>query len=329
MDQPHDRLFQLVFADPEHAGPLLRSGLPAPIVATIDWPTLTRCEPVHRGRKGKRTVCDVLFSVRLVAGGELLLYVVLEHKSRSKRFDALQMLEQVTAVLRTHRREHPDDSYLPPVLPIVVHADQRPFASPLQVRELFDLERIPATLHRFLPSLEYMLDDLHDQPPERLRQRALTVYGLCSLAMLQYLPPAARDEATFAAWVDAWCDVQENAARLADTVSGRDLWDAVVDYVLATSDLPRPVIGRVLTRRLTQTAMKKFVSTAQQIRNEGLATGITKGRVDTLLRQLTHRFGVEATRSVEDRIRAASIADLDRFAERVLDAATIDDVFTG
>jgi hypothetical protein len=327
VDQPHDRLFQLVFADPEHAAPLLRSGLPAAIAATIDWSTLTRCEPAQRGRKGKKTVCDLLFSARLATGDELLLYVVLEHKSRSKRFDALQMLEQVTAVLRTHRRNHPDDAFLPPILPVVVHADQRPFASPLQVRELFDLDRIPAALHRYLPSLEYLLDDLYEAPPERLRQRALTVFGLCTLAMLQYLPPAARNEASFATWVDAWCDVQEAAARLADTVSGRELWDAVVDYVLATSDLPRPVVGRVLTRRLTATTMKKFVSTKQQIRNEGIATGIVKGSADTLLRQLCHRFGAEAARAVEARIRAASIADLDRFAERILDAATIDEVF--
>jgi hypothetical protein len=146
--------------------------------------------------------------------------------------------------------------------------------------------------------------------------------------MLQYLPPAARNEASFATWVDAWCDVQEAAARLADTVSGRELWDAVVDYVLATSDLPRPVIGRVLTLRLTATTMKKFVSTKQQIRNEGIATGIVKGSADTLLRQLSHRFGAEAARAVDARIRAASIADLDRFAERILDAATIDEVFT-
>lgn len=61
-----------------------------------------------------------------------------EHKSQSRRFDALQILEQVTAVLRTHRREHPRDRFLPAVLPVVLHADTRPWRSPRNVRDLFD-----------------------------------------------------------------------------------------------------------------------------------------------------------------------------------------------
>lgn len=328
VEQPHDRLFRLVFADPEHAVPLLRSALPAAIAETIDWRTLTRCPPLQHGRKGKQTICDLLFSARLGSGAGLLLYVVLEHKSKSTRFDALQMLEQVTAVLRSHRRAHPDEPFLPPVLPIVVHADQRPWASPLQLRALFDLDHIPAGLHRYLPALEYALDDLHQQDPERLRHRALTVFGLCTLASLQFLPLARRDEATFAAWVDAWLDVQQQAARLADTVTGRELFDAMVEYVLATSDLPYPVWSRVLIRRLTGSPMKKFVSTLQQLRNEGRAEGKAEGRIELLLRLIGHRFGAEAARSAEPRLRAAGIDELDGIAAKVLDARTFDDVFT-
>jgi hypothetical protein len=66
-----------------------------------------------------------------------------------------------------------------------------------------------------------------------------------------------------------------------------------------------------------------------QIRNEGVTTGIAKGSADTLLRLLSRRFGADAARAVETRIRAAGKADLDRFAERILDVATIDEVFVG
>ncbi len=336
--QPHDHLFRLVFGDPEHAVPLLRSALPPAVAGAIDWRTLRRCARSHQGRRGRQTVCDVLFSARLRSGRPLLLYVVLEHKSRSTRFDALQMLEQVTAILRTHRREHPRDRFLPLVLPVVVHADHRPWRSPLQVRELFDLEHLPRELHRFLPALEFVLDDLHDSPPERLRQRALSVFGLCTLSTLQYLPPAARDRHRLAAWVDAWVDVQTAAARLAESIPGSDVFEAVVEFVLATSDLPRPVVQRVLARHWTDPAMKKkFVSTLTQTRNEGRALGKAEGKAmgkaegkaDTVMRQLARRFGVETAAAAEPRVRAASLADLDRFTDQILDAATIDDVFAG
>jgi hypothetical protein len=322
--QRHDHLFQLLFGDAREAVPLLRSALSPTIEQSIDWPSLTRCQPTQRGRRGRRTICDLLFFVRLRTGPQLLLYVVLEHKSKSTRFDALQMLEQVTAVLRTFRREHPRERFLQPVLPVVVHADQHPWRSPLQVRDLFDLAHIPADLHRYLPSLEFVLDDVREQPPEHLRQRALGILGLCGLSTLQYLPPAARDPDAFTRWVDTWRDVLQQASRFADETSNEELFLAVVDYVLDTCDLPRPFLHRVVDHQLTDDAMKKkFVSTLTQTRNEGKA----EGRAELLLRQLTRRFGAEAAKAVEPRIHGASITELDRFAERVLDAATIGAVF--
>ncbi len=337
MASHHDHLFQLAFADPEHAVPLLRTALPASIAEAIDWRTLTRENPTLHGRR-RRTTCDLLFSVRTNHRQTLLLYVVLEHKSKSRRFDALQILDQVVAVLRTHRREHPRDHFLPPVLPVVLHADTRPWRSPRNLRDLFDLDHIPQHLHHYLPSFPYVLDDLHDVPPERLRQRALSVFGLCTLSALQYLPKAAHDERAFDAFLAAWHDLQEQAHRLsetADTGNGRELFDALVDYVFATSGLPAPVVQRLLIRRFSDPAMKnKFVSTAQQLRNEGKAEGkaegkvegLTEGRAATLLRQISRRFGA-ADDAVVERVRSATLEELDTWADRILDAASLDELF--
>jgi hypothetical protein len=188
----HDHLFQVAFGDPEHAVPLLRTALPASLADAIDWRTLTRKNPTQHGRRSRRTLCDLLFAVRTHHQQDLLLYVVLEHKSQSRRFDALQILDQVVAVLRTHRREHPRDRFLPALLPVVLHADTRPWRSPRNVRGLFDLARIPKPLQRYLPSLTYVLDDLHDVPPERLRRRALSVFGLCAPRRSPRWPRAVR-----------------------------------------------------------------------------------------------------------------------------------------
>jgi hypothetical protein len=319
----HDHLFQVAFGDPEHAVPLLRTALPASLADAIDWRTLTRKNPTQHGRRSRRTLCDLLFAVRTRHQQDLLLYVVLEHKSQSRRFDALQILDQVVAVLRTHRREHPRDRVLPAVLPVVLHADTRPWRSPRNVRGLFDLARIPKPLQRYLPSLTYVLDDLHDVPPERLRRRALSVFGLCALSALQYLPKAARDERAFAAFLDAWHDLQEQAHRLGEARGGRELFDTLVDYVFATSGLPTPVVERLLTRRFTDPAMKnKFVSTAQQLRNEGKA----EVQVSILLRQITRRFG-DPDAIVVERVQQASRAELDRWLDRILDATSLADLF--
>ncbi len=58
----------------------------------------------------------------------------------------------------------------------------------------------------------------------------------------------------------------------------------------------------------------------------GESRGEARGRIALLLRQLTHRFGTLPPR-LEQQLRDASVAELDTYAERVLDAATLDEVF--
>jgi hypothetical protein len=71
---------------------------------------------------------------------------------------------------------------------------------------------------------------------------------------------------------------------------------------------------------------KKFVSTAQQLRNEGRAEGKAEGKAATLLRQIARRFGAPAA-DVVSRLQTATTDDLDRWADRILDATSLTDLF--
>jgi hypothetical protein len=65
------------------------------------------------------------------------------------------------------------------------------------------------------------------------------------------------------------------------------------------------------------------MSTADKLRAEGRA----KGAARILMRQLTRKFGWVPDR-VRERINAASIEQLEVWCERVLDAETLDEVFS-
>jgi hypothetical protein len=64
------------------------------------------------------------------------------------------------------------------------------------------------------------------------------------------------------------------------------------------------------------------MTTADRLRKEGRA----EGRADMLLRLLTRRFG-PLPPEIETRVRGAAIDDLDRWADAVLTAATLAEVF--
>ena len=67
------------------------------------------------------------------------------------------------------------------------------------------------------------------------------------------------------------------------------------------------------------------MSFADKLRAEGEAAGIAKGRVETLVKQLTLKFGPSVPRQQAGAI--ASIEELDRIAERILSAGTLREVF--
>ena len=75
---------------------------------------------------------------------------------------------------------------------------------------------------------------------------------------------------------------------------------------------------------------KAMAGAIQRARDEGWQEGRQEGRLEgtriVLERQLRHRFGLLSPR-VAERLRRASAGDLESWANQVLDANTIDEVF--
>jgi hypothetical protein len=65
----------------------------------------------------------------------------------------------------------------------------------------------------------------------------------------------------------------------------------------------------------------------KQVKNQGRAEGRAEGQRGMLLDQLSIRFGVLPAAAIA-RINAADIADLSRWAKRVLSAPTLEDVLS-
>jgi predicted transposase YdaD len=64
----------------------------------------------------------------------------------------------------------------------------------------------------------------------------------------------------------------------------------------------------------------------QDILQEGLQMGRQEGEVALLMRLLVKRFG-NVSESIQSRLTHASIADLERWGDRILEAKTLTDIF--
>lgn len=71
-----------------------------------------------------------------------------------------------------------------------------------------------------------------------------------------------------------------------------------------------------------------MMSLGERLVQKGIEKGVDKGQRELLLRQLALRFG-DLPAAVTERVNEAGAADLGRWAERILDAKSLDDVFAG
>jgi predicted transposase YdaD len=131
-------------------------------------------------------------------------------------------------------------------------------------------------------------------------------------------------------------DVTEDLESFLDTIrealhspDGTEILRAVLTYIHAVTETPEDRLQQVMAR-LGPEAEEVYMTTADKLRAEGEARGEArgevKGRAEALGQLLTLKFGTlpDATRS---KLRAASAQQLAAWTGRVLDAATVDDVF--
>jgi hypothetical protein len=128
------------------------------------------------------------------------------------------------------------------------------------------------------------------------------------LARLAELDPAARSDA---------------AARLVILAQLRRAVPAVVEEVTAMGNITFDIKDHPF---LNDVFEKGVVEGFGKGRLEGVLEGEARGRAETLLRQLRKRYGAVPD-TVIDRVHAAGIEDLDRWADAVLDAPSLDAVF--
>jgi hypothetical protein len=108
---------------------------------------------------------------------------------------------------------------------------------------------------------------------------------------------------------------------------------SVLRYIYLVNDqVPPDRVAERLGRLLGEGAKEAYVAYGEQLiqqgLEQGLERGLQRGQVKLLRKQLEHRFGPLSDGALE-RLEAAGEQDLDRWAERVLTARTLDEVLDG
>ena len=297
-DRPHDTLFRYAFERPEIAEGELRALLPPEVIAALDFTTLTVEPGSLADPEFAQLETDLLYRVEL-AGEESFVFILFEHQSSPEALMPYRMLRYMVRIWERWWRSQPSVPVLEGLGPHLLNFSLR-------------------------------IDDLAAEAGEALRARAgLPPFGRLTLFALKRGPWANDIVTELADWMDPLRDLMA-------TLQGREDFRLWMRYIHRAADFSLQQLLELI-RQLGSSAEEIAMTSAERLKAEGRAEGEAKGRAEgraegklggqaeLLLKLLSLRFG-ELSSEVRARVAAASLEQLDVYAERVLSAPSLDDV---
>jgi predicted transposase YdaD len=323
MTHPYERSFRNTFSTPENATQLIRGNLPVDISERIDWASIEDISGFFFDKESAWRHKDLLFRASL-AGREAYIYLLLEHQRTSESQIAVQLLGYLARIWEKVLINKPKTKEIPPVIPLVFYHGAKGWHAAKSFRDLIDFDdHLIRAIAPQIPDYRYIFDNLSDQSDEQLQARVLGEVGMLALLFLQRLPDHPDPEAVLRIVTNLATSVVTAPSRVESL--GMLVW-----YAFRASDPDTSRLRQWIEANVGEHVIEAYKTSAERMTEEtrktALAEGRAEGRAEMLRRLLTLKFGALSAES-EARLGKASVSDLDRWAERVLSAQRIDDVF--
>jgi predicted transposase/invertase (TIGR01784 family) len=260
--QPHDKLVKSTFSDPDNARAFLQAHLPRKLARRIDWSSLSLVSGSFIDPEFAATSSDLLFTAQ-IDGHLAFLYILFEHQNQEDPLIALRLLSYMVRIWNDHLRNNPGASTLPPILPLVLAQDNKPWKSSTRFADLIE---IPAgageELKNHIPDFEFQLVELFRMPFEKILgtpMGILTLRALKAEKLQALLDDPVWDEALL---------VQLSPAS----------FEMLMRYIL-DRDLDKPAFRKKLKTLHNPKLSKNAMSLAEQFRQEGRKEGRQEGLI--------------------------------------------------
>ena len=351
ISQPHDLFFKELTSRSERAGALLRERLPHEIVKSL---STKPPEPVPGSfveEQLREHLSDRLFKVETIGGRTAFLYVLIEHKSTPDGKVGWQLLRYMVEILKQWEKENPNWDRLPAIVPFVFYHGAEEWKIPNEFVHLVNAEE---GWESYLLNFRFPVLDLGTIPDKQLSDdRHLYVW----LLAMKYATRKEQQMAIRERLIEALRQVPEALRPILFYLIQTYRYDEQTLRGIIREVQPREEdtmmsqFAQEIEKRVHQSALQQgrlegrqegHLEGIQQGRQEGRLEGMQKGRLEGLLegeikgeargeakllfRQLSRRFQPLPDGIVE-RLYGADSDTIERWADHVLDAKSLDEVF--
>jgi predicted transposase YdaD len=302
LHQPHDKIVKATFSDIPTACAFLQAELPTSLVPHIDWSTLRLESGSHIDAEFSASSSDLLYTARL-GGDPAYIYILFEHQSTEDPWIALRLLSYMVGIWRDHARKAPAGTRLPPILPLVLAQDNKPWKTSTRFADLVQApEALAEAIQKHTPDFEFQLVELFRMPFEKILGTPMGILTLRALKAEKI--SALLDDAVW----DEMLMVQlqpEEFERFLRYIFDRGIDKPDFRRKLKTITDPKLIENAMsLAEQLREEGRQEVRSLAEQFRKEGRQAGRQEGHQEG--RQAGHQEGLIASKQ-QDIVEALEI----------------------
>jgi len=259
--QPHDKLVKSTFSDPDNARAFFEGHLPHNLTRRIDWTTLSLASGSFIDPEFAATSSDLLFTAQ-IEGHPAFLYILFEHQNAEDPLIGLRLLTYMVRIWNDHLRTNPSATKLPPILPLVLAQDNKPWKSSTRFADLVDSpEGVGQELKKHIPDFKFQLVELYRMPFDKILGTPMGILALRALKAEKL--QALLDDPVW----DETLMLQLSPAA----------FEMLMRYIL-DRDLDKPAFRRKLQTLSNPKLSQNAMSLAEQFRQEGREEGHQEGR---------------------------------------------------
>ncbi|MDR1283142.1 MAG: Rpn family recombination-promoting nuclease/putative transposase, partial [Opitutaceae bacterium] len=294
----HDRIFRHAFSLPVVARQFLRRWLPPELVRQTDWHTLgvSRISGISDTLSERRE--DVVYRIRM-EGREVHFYVLLEHQTKSEKYMARRILEEILFIWRQDEHDRAGEEAaakvaakagksgrgsgkLPLVISMVLHPGPGKWG---KIWRLADLIDVPPGMEKwartFMPDCGFIVVELAGLPLEKLADGAL---ARAILGALQGNRLGLMDIRKIKRLLD---ETFADPDRVSIGAVINQLWH----YLISSSDLKHEQIEGIVTDTIPKEyKTTDIMNTVERLRQEGRQEGLQEGQHNAVIEALEVRF---------------------------------------
>jgi predicted transposase/invertase (TIGR01784 family) len=269
----HDKFVRTVMADPRVAREFFTLHLPEEVRKVTDLENMKLQPRSHIDDMRKESTVDILYKTT-IAGHEAYLYLLLEHQSTPDELMPFRMLKYVCNIIDQYLKTTKKTS-LPLIYPMVIYHADTPYPYSTDIRDIVDAPKELVDRYFLKP---FQLIDLGQIEDQQLKQHAWA--GVMEFALKHIF---ARDIMPYLR------DIAELLHNI-DQSGGRDYVAIVLQYILERGELKdQQAFFELINKRISPEVGEKIMSLAEQLKAEGIAEGIQKGKMEIVERLLAEK----------------------------------------